>query len=185
MNRRRLKFLSSQSRWWIPYAVLVGALTVTFLVAFYLHHPAQAKDQARFDNSVKQINPILDSRLDTYVALLRAGTGLFAASVSVEPDEFHQFVNRLELQRHYQGVQGIGFSVRVRPEDRNQLVDLLHREGNTSFKIWPEENRDEYRSIIYLEPLDRRNQVAIGYDMFTEPTRRAPMEQPRDTELPP
>ena len=184
MNRRRLQFLSSQSRWWIPYAVLVGALMVTFLVAFYVHHSAQAKDQARFDNSVKQINTILDSRLDTYVALLRAGTGLFAASVSVEPDEFHQFVNRLELQRHYQGVQGIGFSVRVTPEQKDQLTDLMHREGNTSFKIWPEGNRAEYHSIIYLEPLDRRNQVAIGYDMFTDPTRRAAMEQARDTGLP-
>src|SRR5260370_16049530 len=173
MNRRRLQFLSSQSRWWIPYAVLVGALMVTFLVAFYVHHSAQAKDQARFDNSVKQINTILDSRLDTYVALLRAGTGLFAASVSVEPDEFHQFVNRLELQRHYQGVQGIGFSVRVTPEQKDQLTDLMHREGNTSFKILPEGNRAEYHSIIYLEPVDRRSQVAIGYDMFPYRTHHA------------
>src|SRR5260370_37229333 len=60
----------------------------------------------------------------------------------------------------------------------------MHREGNPSFKIWPEGNRAEYHSIIYLEPLDRRNQVAIGYDMFTEPTRRAAMEQARDTGLP-
>src|SRR5260370_16417612 len=60
----------------------------------------------------------------------------------------------------------------------------MHREGNPSFKIWPEGNRAEYHSIIYLEPLDRRNQVAIGYDMFTAPTRRAAMEQARDTGLP-
>src|SRR5260370_28670430 len=98
MNRRRLQFLSSQSRWWIPYAVLVGALIVTFLVAFYVQHTAQAKDRARFEDSVKQINTVLDSSLDTYVALVRAGTGLLAASMSVEPDQFHQFVNRLALQ---------------------------------------------------------------------------------------
>src|SRR5260370_41051291 len=60
----------------------------------------------------------------------------------------------------------------------------MHREGNPSFKIWPEGNRAEYHSIIYLEPVDRRNQVAIGYDMFTDRTRRAAMEQARDTGLP-
>src|SRR5205814_8144949 len=33
-------------------------------------------------------------------------------------------------------------------------------------------------------PLDRRNQVAIGYDMFTEPVRREAMERARDTGQP-
>ncbi|HET9529142.1 MAG TPA: CHASE domain-containing protein, partial [Blastocatellia bacterium] len=32
----------------------------------------------------------------------------------------------------------------------------------------------------YLEPQDRRNQAAIGYDMFSEPKRRAAMERARD-----
>src|SRR5262245_43610303 len=184
MNRRRLQSLTSHSRWWIPYAVLADALALTFSIAFYVHRTAQAKDRARFDNSVKQVNAVLDSSLDTYVALLRAGTGLFAASVSVGPDEFHHFVNSLELQRHYQGVQGIGFSVRLRPDERKRRIDLMRRYGNPSFKIWPEGERPEYHSIIYLEPLDRRNQAAIGFDMFTEPTRRAAMEQARDTGLP-
>src|SRR5690606_29123445 len=31
------------------------------------------------------------------------------------------------------------------------------------------------------EPLDARNLAAIGYDMFTEPARRAAMERARDT----
>src|SRR5437660_10281458 len=39
-------------------------------------------------------------------------------------------------------------------------------------------------TIIYLEPVNRRNQVAIGYDMFTDPIRRAAMERARDLGLP-
>ncbi len=100
MKLPRRPFLSSRSRSWIPYGVLAGALIVTFLAALYVHRTAQAKDRTRFENSVKQINTILDSRLDTYVALLRAGVGLFAASVSVEPDEFHKFVEGLETRSY-------------------------------------------------------------------------------------
>ena len=50
--------------------------------------------------------------------------------------------------------------------------------------FWPEGERDEYHAIIVLEPQDARNKAGIGYDMFTEPTRRAPMEQARDTGQP-
>ena len=184
MNRRLRQKLISQSRSWIPYAVLGGALIVTFLAALYVHHTAQAKDRARFESSVVQISTTLDNRMDTYVALLRASTGLFAASHAVEQDEFHQFVKQLDLPRHYPGVQGIGFSVRVRPDDRNQLVEMMRRGGNATFKIWPEGERAEYHTIVYLEPVNRRNQVAIGYDMFTDPIRRAAMERARDLGLP-
>src|SRR2546423_7130057 len=184
MNRRLRQKLISQSRPWIPYAVLGGALIVTLLAALYVHHTAQAKDRARFESSVVQISTTLDNRMDTYVALLRASTGLFAASHAVEQDEFRRFVKQLDLPRHYPGVQGIGFSVRVRPDERNQLVEMMRRGGNAIFKIWPEGDRAEYHAIVYLEPADRRNQVAIGYDMFTDPIRRAAMERACDLGLP-
>jgi len=184
MNRRLRQKLISQSRSWIPYAVLGGALIVTFLAALYVHHTAQAKDRARFESSVVQISTTLDNRMDTYVALLRASTGLFAASHAVEQDEFRRFVKQLDLPRHYPGVQGIGFSVRVRPDERNQLVEMMRRGDNAIFKIWPEGDRAEYHAIVYLEPADRRNQAAIGYNMFTDPIRRAAMERARDLGLP-
>src|SRR5438132_14007316 len=116
MNRRLRQQLVSQSRSWIPYAVLGGALIVTFLAAFYIHRTAQAKDRARFEASVQEISTTLDNRMDTYVALLRASTGLFAASHAVEQDEFRRFVKQLDLPRHYPGVQGIGLRLRVRPD---------------------------------------------------------------------
>jgi PAS domain S-box-containing protein len=51
-----------------------------------------------------------------------------------------------------------------------------------TFDIHPAEpKREDYHTIIYLEPPNERNAVAIGYDMFTEPTRRAAMEKARDT----
>src|SRR5437016_4406195 len=174
-------FLSWKSRSWIPYGVLGGALIVTFVAALYVHRTTQAKDRARFENSVRQVSTTLQNRLDTHVALLRAGTGLFAASNSVEPDEFRRFVNQLDLPNHYPGIQGIGFSLKLQPEQRKQLIERMRKAGNPDFKIWPEGDRLEYHTIIYLEPSDQRNRTAIGFDMATEPVRRAAMERARDT----
>src|SRR5205814_5842056 len=36
--------------------------------------------------------------------------------------------------------------------------------------------RPEFHSITFLEPLDKRNAAALGYDMYTEPVRREAMD---------
>ena len=46
----------------------------------------------------------------TYVELLHAGQGLFAATDRVTGDRFRTFIRHLGLQVRYQGIQGIGFS---------------------------------------------------------------------------
>ena len=181
MKPGRYPFLSLKSRSWIPYAVFAAALIVTFVAALYVHRTTQSKDRARFENSVKQVSTALQSRLDTHVALLRAGTGLFAASVTVEPDEFRRFVSQFDLPNHYPGIQGIGFSLKLQPEERKKVIEQMRKAGHRDFKIWPEGDRPEYHTIVYLEPSDRRNQAAIGFDMTTEPVRRAAMERARDT----
>jgi len=174
----------STSRAWIPFAVLIGTLSLTGIAVFYVQNSVRANDRVRFERSAQEISSAIDGRLDTCVALLRASTGLFAASKSVEAEEFQKFVARLDLARHYPGVQGIGFSVRLHPDEKDQLIATMRRTVSPDFKLWPAGERSEYHTIIYLEPLDRRNRAAIGYDMYTEPTRRAAMEQARDTGLP-
>jgi signal transduction histidine kinase len=44
----------------------------------------------------------------------------------------------------------------------------------------PDGPRDAYTSITYLEPFDRRNQQAFGYDMWSETVRRTAMQAARD-----
>ncbi|MEI8078512.1 MAG: CHASE domain-containing protein, partial [bacterium] len=46
--------------------------------------------------------------------------------------------------------------------------------------VWPAGERDVYSTIVFLEPLAGRNLRAFGYDMLTEPVRRAAMETARD-----
>jgi CHASE1-domain containing sensor protein len=164
-------------RTWTPFLVLAAGILFTFVVSYHLSGVAEAEDRSRFLGLVQETHASIESRLETYTALLRAGTGLFAASETVEPREFRSFVRGLGLTDHYPGVQGIGFSIRLTPEEKTALVASQRRAGLADFRVWPESERTEYHSIIYLEPVNARNQVAIGYDLFTEPVRRAAMER--------
>ena len=44
----------------------------------------------------------------------------------------------------------------------------MKSEGYDDFKMFPESKKDVYQPIMYLEPLNDRNQKAIGYDMSAE-----------------
>jgi PAS domain S-box-containing protein len=165
----------------VPYLVLLAGLIFTAVVCYNLEAFGEAEDQARFKASVQEIGAAIEGRIETYVALLRSGSGLYAASDAVTQTDFQRFVEQLELDKHYSGIQGIGFSAKLSPPDKNALLESMRQQGKSNFKIWPEHDRDEYHAITYLEPLTKINELALGYDMFTEPVRRRAMEQARDS----
>jgi signal transduction histidine kinase/ActR/RegA family two-component response regulator/sensor domain CHASE-containing protein len=171
-------------RTWIPYFVLGISLLLTLVATSFVAATARAKDELRFENAVENAQDSINDRLETYISVLRGAAGLFAAKGELSRKEFETYVERLDLHNRYRGIQGIGFSKRVRPQERWAITEAMRRQGQGSFKIWPEQERSEYHTILYLEPMDRRNQAAIGYDMFTEPVRRSAMERARDFGIP-
>lgn len=171
-------------RSWIPYCVIAVSLLATAMVIAYIHRSAGIHDDLRLQTLIQRTRDTLERRVDTYVALLRSGGGFFAGSLGVTREEFKRFVDHLELKRRYPGIQGIGFSQRIPKDQKEEVVASLQKEIKDDFKIWPEGDREEYHSIIFLEPLDRRNQAAIGFDMFTELVRRIAMVRARDSGFP-
>jgi CHASE1-domain containing sensor protein len=172
-------------RSWVALASLALGVCLTTGAAWYAAAAADMRDRLRFAGSVETARATIETRLGTYLALLHAGAALFDASQEVTRHEFHLFVERLDLAHTYPGVQGIGFSARVAPDARAAIVARLRREGVPDFRIWPEApGAEEYHTIVFLEPLDRRNREAIGYDMSTDPVRREAMVRARDTGQP-
>ena len=174
-----------RNRGLLPFLILLLGFCFTLLVYYYFYKLTYEQDLIRFNSSVQEIQDQVRLRVATSTALLRAGTGLFAASDFVDAREFESFVTEIELDKNYPGVEGIGYSVRFNPEDKAQVIDSMKRQGFTTFRIWPDDApRGEYNSIIYLQPNTTRNKGAIGYDMGTNETRRQAMEAARDTGKP-
>lgn len=166
---------------WIPHfsvpvlVLLVGACA-TAVVALQLFFSARAQDEARMQLQTDMAVAALEQRLDAHAALLRGAAGLFAASEEVSAEEFAAYVERLGLGSRYPGVLGIGYARMVRGQaDRAALEADMRRRGLPDFRVWPEHPRDLFTTIVYLQPLDARNRAALGYDMFTEPTRMEAM----------
>jgi PAS domain S-box-containing protein len=152
--------------------VLPLCLLATAVVALVFYWSTSARDQGRFLSGVDLTADAVTQRLRTYVALLRGGTGLFAAVGDPGPERFAAYVGRLQLTLSYPGIQGMGFARRVTAAERPHFQET---------PIFPPGEREDYFPIVYLQPMDRLNERAIGYDMFSEPVRREAMSRARDT----
>lgn len=165
----------------LPYLVLATLILSTVGITYLYYQSARSKDFVRFNNEVNRVQTALETKVSLYIALLRSGRGYIESRDDLTREGFANFVKSLELGKNYIGVQGIGYSLVVPFEEREALTTRLKAEGYPNFKIFPDTERDSYQAIIYLEPNDRRNRAAIGYDMSTEETRRAAIERARDT----
>jgi PAS domain S-box-containing protein len=168
-------------RYFVPYFVLVIGLLSTVLFSYYVWRTAQAKDLERFNTSTQELTTYVRGRPRLYIEVLRAATGLFAVSPSINPGQFQKFVDPLELADQYPGVQGIGFVVREKRGAKDATNGLQHRLED--FQIWPDKNPDDYAVALYFEPLDRRDPAAQS-GLHTDPACKAAMETARDTGLP-
>ena len=115
------------------------------------------------------------------VSVLGGGVSLFNALPIVTRNIWHTYVTGLHIEHAYPGIQGMGFSLLFQPTEKDEHLQRIRDEGFPQYTVWPEGDRPLYTSIIYLEPFGGRNLRAFGYDMFSEPIRRAAMERARDT----
>lgn len=185
MDRGRLNLLSRGNRAIMPYLILLLGFCFTLLVYHYFSKLTHEQDQLNFERTVQEIQDQIRLRIETSTALLRAGTGLFAASDAVNHGEFERFVQQIELTKNYPGVLGIGFVRRFTGAEEANIFAEMQRPRGPGFRISPADPpRDEYNVILYLQPATEPNRKAIGFDMATEDVRRRAMVVARDSGKP-
>lgn len=168
------------SRQWFSAVIFFISIVITFTITFLTISIANTKEASSFESTTSRFQRTMTNRLDTYEAVLRAGSGFMIASEYVSFDEFQSFTRRLRLREKYPGIQGIGYSRYFSADEKESVLAEIQQEiPNLNF--YPDHDSDYYTTIVYLEPLDDRNQAAIGYDMFSQSTRRDAMERARDT----
>ena len=163
---------------------LVMALVTVLVLAIAWANLAHRHDEAlreRFDIETQRISNRIHDRMELYGQILRGAAALFAGSEEVTRDGWKRYVEKLDLDQQALGIQGVGFSFRVPAARLAGHLSEMRQQGFKDYVIQPAGQRDEYTSIIYLEPFAGRNLRAFGYDMFSEPVRRAAMERARDS----
>jgi signal transduction histidine kinase/DNA-binding response OmpR family regulator len=176
-----LRHLQSELAAWL---ILVASFVLTVFAWSLAEAYLQQRARDRFAFLEQDVASAISKRMQEYEIVLRSGVGLFKASREVSRKEWQAFVESLNLQQQFPGIQGVGYSRMLTPAEVPVLEKAVQAEGFSGFQIKPAGERAQYSAILYLEPFDWRNQRAFGYDMFSEAVRREAMTRARDSGQP-
>ncbi|MET0066173.1 MAG: EAL domain-containing protein [Candidatus Thiodiazotropha sp.] len=167
------------------WLVLVISLLFTLLAWYIASQYTESRASERFAFQVEDARSRILKRMLEYEQVLRGGVA-FVDTLGRDPTraEWHEYVTGLDIEQYYPGIQGIGYSIMFPAEGLAEHVTAVRAQGFPDYRVKPPGARDRYSAIIYLEPFDWRNRRAFGYDMYSNPMRRAAMEYARDTGQP-
>ena len=166
----------------LPWLVLSGGIITTALFINSARSFRQLEHERIERTLATDIVEAIENKLNTNIAILNSVTGLFNASERVTRSEFSSFFASLNLERdNLNGIQGVGFTAVVPGNNIPAFENMIRRDGQPDFTIRPPGQRPLTTAIVYLLPNDWRNQRAIGFDMYSEASRREAMQLAADT----
>ena len=170
----------------LPPAVTCLGLGLTGVLLYQNVGFQRVERERQEDQALIQASQAIQSKLAATSQILYGVVGLFDASSPVGRQQFATYYESLKLsERSVAGIQGVGFTRVLRLNELAAYEAQIRAEGFPRFSVRPAAPpRDFYTSITYLEPFDWRNRRAFGFDMWSNPVRRAAMARSRDTGLP-
>jgi diguanylate cyclase (GGDEF)-like protein/PAS domain S-box-containing protein len=160
----------------LPVLALAVGIATTALFCNSARHFRQLEHERIERTLAADIAEAVETKLNTSISLLNSVAGLFNTSQHVSHREFINFFNSLSVDPdQLRGIQGVGFSAVVPGNQITAFETKIRNEDQPDFTIHPAGQRELTTAIVYLMPDDWRNQRAIGYDMYSEATRREAM----------
>ena len=169
------------SSWLAMNGVLLTFIFITISLVGLIGQNYTNAARADFTNKTSQATDAIINRMDIYTNVLRGAQGLFASSDVVERDEWHSYVEAVNIEQHYPGIQSMGYSVVVKPDEVAAHTAALRAQGFPDYTIHPAGKRDIHTGVIYLEPFEGLNRQELGLDMLQDPVRSAAMKRAHDT----
>ncbi len=160
---------------WPPFVVFSVLIAVTVVVFFSTKVDIRTEQEAALEKYAEQVETAVAKRLDLFGESLYSGAAFFQASKFVAQSEWDEYIARKGSLERFAGAQGIGYAAVIRPNE------LSAYNAQTQNDVYPEGDREIYTAIKFISPKSDRNEEALGYDMFSDETRRVAMEQARDS----
>lgn len=171
----------------VPLVIFLLVAAVTVLSVFSIERGERVRASAELQRQAQLMVSAVERRAYSNSSFLRAGAALFGAQNDITADLFRQFVSELRLDADYRGAEGIGWAPAISSDQIERFEQQLNRGKIGLTHVQPtlaEQYRQQLVPILYLQPDTLRNRRALGYDMYSEPTRRAAMDQATRTVRP-
>ncbi len=161
---------------WI-FGLWVMGMLVTAVLTASLYDYQQDRLQNRFNAELGRVSDDIVRRFQTPMYGLMGTRGVYAATESVNRQQFRRYVEARNLAAEFPGVRGIGFIERVQRSELEGFVlsEQAHDMPDFAVRSLSGDRADLY-VIKFIEPL-ARNRSALGLDVGSEAIRREGAER--------
>lgn len=165
----------------VAVGIFILGIIVTYLLATSSLERFTEERRARLEQQTAAMSNHLQLEAFQYEQMLR-GTAAFVDLNEKEMDRqrWKAFIDKRNAVEEFPSVLGFGYVDLVEKGNIDEYNQRLSQEYDRPVSINPTNTRDTYTAIAYLEPENELNRLAVGYDMFSEETRREAMERARD-----
>src|SRR5262249_11295966 len=129
-----------------------------------------------FVHQAGELNTTLNNAIAGYTQILRSAAGFISASEEVTLAEWKRYYLLEQLEKNYPGLQGLGYAAFLRTADIPAFVARQRAAGRSSYAVSPLDRGDFHVPVTFIEPENERNLRAVGFDMYSETTRRAALD---------
>ena len=161
--------------------VFLASLVVTWMVAENARRAADSELESTFHYRARDLQRDLERRMAVYEQVLRGAGGFLRGSVDLSRADFAEYHGLLRLNERFPGIEALGVASIVPRTGLDAHVAAVRAEGFHDYAIRPAGTRELTTAITHIEPFSERNRRAFGYDMYSEPVRRAAMAAARDS----
>jgi diguanylate cyclase (GGDEF)-like protein/PAS domain S-box-containing protein len=168
------------------WLVLAAGLVVSAAGAWLTARQLDGEARLRFEAAASDARSAIGSRVNDYADVLRGARALFLAETQITRDEFRRYIQNLDLDSRYPGIQVIHYSERLSHAQRPAFEAAMRADtsvdprGYPDFYIRPRGERAEYVVAKYVEPM-KGNERAFGLDLGGDPVRLAALNRTRDS----
>ncbi len=152
--------------------LLLVLLLLTVAISWFIQRQSLRYSALAFDAQINELEHSLGLCLRDNEELLLGAKGLYQASQTVEREEFHNYINSLDVAHRYPGMQSLGYSKWIAQNEVAALTQNIRDQGVPQFSIFPQGERQYYSTIIYVESFSQDNTPSVGFDLFSEPVHR-------------
>lgn len=168
-------------RKFLPYVALAVLLSLTVFAWLSWNDVYTKKQRQRYEEAARDVMRGVRKTLNSFSMVSQGWGGVLAASDKVTREEFRSYFEYRQITINYRGVQSFAFARVVRPSELSQHIRQVRAEGFLDYKVWPDNGRRIYAPVVFIEPFDAGRRRVLGWDLLSEPVRRAAVEQARDT----
>jgi CHASE1-domain containing sensor protein len=160
----------------VGLVILLAAITAA--VASFFYNQSGEEDQAA------QVAGQVNMRLRDHVAVLEGVRALYQSDSAASGPGIRAYLNALQPQTRAPGMEGVGIAAAMRAGAPGPLEAKLRENYAQDIKIWPTTDQPIGFGVVLVEPYTPRRHVALGFDMYSEPVRRAAMRRSWQTGQP-